>query len=1194
MTAVDARRALGDNALLWPPGHEPILSVSPSVTAFKGFSFEELQTPTGLARLDARFRERLAASDAALVERLDTLRGGEALGPRDHSALLLELAPHVERFITELFGIDASVEALQAEIGGHDPVLRFKNEYVLRRTRKIRELPDEDFDRADAWLEHQLEADYSDREAAIAAFANGLLIDPERNADTIHRVAEWCALAQRTEAGARAVAGWTAFKLPRKVDHTALVPLVAADGGEADALNASPDRLRRRDGFQLTDRRMDTRHIQGEVNYCIYCHEHNGDFCSKGFPEKKKQPELGLKVDPLGNKLTGCPLEEKISEMHVCRRDAMPVAALAMAMIDNPMIPATGHRICNDCMKACIYQKQDPVDIPQIETGTLTDVLRLPWGVEVYHLLARWNPLRAEQYVQQPDNGRRVMVAGMGPSGFTMAHHLTMAGCAVLGIDGLKIEPLPEELLNAPVRDWDALEEPLDERILLGFGGVAEYGITVRWDKNFLKLIYLTLARRHSFAVRGGVRLGGTVTIEDAWQLGFDHVSVATGTGLPRVVSIGNSLARGMRQASDFLMALQLTGAGKDSSIANLQVRLPAVVVGGGLTGVDTATEVQAYYIKQVEKTLWRYESLVAERGEDAVLSALGDEDRGILAEFLEHGRAVRDERARAAAVGETADFTPLLQAWGGVTIAYRKGLNDSPAYTRNHEEVAKATEEGIRYAEGLDPLHCELDDYGHVRTLICRRMRNQGGRWLSGPEEVHLPARAVFVAAGTVPNTIYEREYPGTFALNGDFFESHVEHHDRLQPVAQAEHAKSHEFGPFTSYDKGGHKVSFIGDTHPAFHGSVVKAIASSMRTYPGILDALGSAPRAEDDQRDSEAFLNGVADRFQATVVSVNTSDTAMAEVWVRAPMAARNFRPGQFYRLQTFESLSPVVEATRLQVPLLTVSGTGVKDDMIRLMVLQFGAGPRLVGRLQPGDPIVLMGPTGKPTEIPDNETVMVIAGRWGAAAMLDIGHALREGGNRVLYIAAFGNAGDVDLQSELENGADQIVWATASEPTIEARREQDRSVVATDMVDLVQQYGDGEIAGDHTIDLQQVDRILVMGGTGLLRGFQGALTEGALTDYFRPGIHAMGTAGSPMQCMLKGVCAQCLQWQKDPETGERTRPVFSCAEQDQPLAWIDLDNLQARQQQNRLPDRLTSMWLDYVLEREGNPPEEARAG
>ena len=40
------------------------------------------------------------------------------------------------------------------------------------------------------------------------------------------------------------------------------------------------------------------------------------------------------------------------------------------------MCPGTGHRICNDCMKACIYQKQEPVNIPQIETGVLTDVLQ--------------------------------------------------------------------------------------------------------------------------------------------------------------------------------------------------------------------------------------------------------------------------------------------------------------------------------------------------------------------------------------------------------------------------------------------------------------------------------------------------------------------------------------------------------------------------------------------------------------------------------------------------------------------------------------------------------------------------------------------------------------------------------------------------------------------------------------------------
>ena len=52
-----------------------------------------------------------------------------------------------------------------------------------------------------------------------------------------------------------------------------------------------------------------------------------------------------------------------------------------MIVVDNPMCAATGHRICNDCMKSCIYQKQEPVDIPQAETRTLKDVLELALGL---------------------------------------------------------------------------------------------------------------------------------------------------------------------------------------------------------------------------------------------------------------------------------------------------------------------------------------------------------------------------------------------------------------------------------------------------------------------------------------------------------------------------------------------------------------------------------------------------------------------------------------------------------------------------------------------------------------------------------------------------------------------------------------------------------------------------------------------
>jgi len=1153
----------------------------------EGLSFADLFQPAGLKQLDERFLDYLGAQkDPALQSRLLAYREApQPLPPLETSELLLAVAPCLEAFIARLFGIEQELTASRVATLSHDVVLAFKKEFVLRRGRRYRQTIDQPFTKLDSWLTEQLAhlGQEGDREYAIARFAEYLLTDEQAHAEAIEKLTQWCALALNDPTGQAAVAGWTSFKLPQKVDHARLVPLQRVDTDRSHRLQADPNRFRKRDGFTLTDPRMSPRAVQGEVHYCIYCHDHDGDFCSKGFPEKKGQPTLGFKVDPLGVTLTGCPLEEKISEMDLLKRDGRTIAALAVAMVDNPMVPATGHRICNDCMKGCIYQKQDPVDVPQIETGVLTDVLALPWGVEVYDLLTRWNPLRQRQYRLQSYNGHKVLIAGMGPAGFTMAHHLTMEGCAVVGFDGLKIEPLPQELLERPVRQWSELTESLDERILLGFGGVAEYGITVRWDKNFLKLIYLTLARRPTFQVFGGVRLGGTLTVENAWELGFDHVCIATGTGLPRVIPIGNSLARGMRQANDFLMALQLTGAGKESSLANLQVRLPAVVIGGGLTAVDTATEVQAYYIKQVEKALARHEKLVEVHGEAGVRAGLNAEDLEVLEAFLDHGRMVRAERERAAAAGGLPDFTPLLRRWGGVTLAYRKGINTSPAYVRNHEEIIKAMEEGIYYAQGLDPLRVELDRYDHVEAVVFRRMRSAQGRWLATDEEVTLPARAVFVAAGALPNTIYEQEHPGTFELEGDHFLPHVDHPDGLQPVQVAEHCKIPEFGPFTSYEGQGRTISFIGDTNPVFHGSVVKAIASAKRSYPLVMAALAQRPPAPEERLSYPAFREQMAGLLSPRVAEVKRANPALVELWIQAPMAARNFRPGQFYRLQTFESSSPVVAGTRLQVPLLTVSGTGVKDDKVRLMVLQWGAGPRLVGRLKPGDRLVLMGPTGAPIDIPTGKTVMVVAGRWGAAVMLDIGHALRAAGNRVLYVAAFTKASEVDHQDELEAGTDQIIWCTASEPRIRARRPQDMSVVMTDIVDLVRRYGEGEIRppdGADLILLNQVDRIMVMGSTGLLRGYQAAL-EGTLKNHFRSDVQAVGTVGSPMQCMLKGVCAQCLQWQIDPETGQRTRAVFSCAEQDQPLAWIDLDNLAARQSQNRLSDRLTALWLDYVL-------------
>src|SRR5262249_15635401 len=148
-----------------------------------------------------------------------------------------------------------------------------------------------------------------------------------------------------------------------------------------------------------------------------------------------------------------------------------------------------------------------------------------------------------------------------------LAHHLMNDGHTVVGIDGLKIEPLDAELSGVdalgqrkefrPIKDISSIREDLAERSMAGFGGVAEYGITVRWDKNFLKIIRLLLERRRQFAMFGGVRFGGTLTIEEAFADGFDHIALCAGAGRPTVLEIPNGFARGVCAASDFLMALQ-------------------------------------------------------------------------------------------------------------------------------------------------------------------------------------------------------------------------------------------------------------------------------------------------------------------------------------------------------------------------------------------------------------------------------------------------------------------------------------------------------------------------------------------------------------------------------------------------------------------------------------------------------------
>lgn len=1109
-------------------------------------SFQDLFTSEGLQQLDQDFLSYLHQSDPGLHHHLlEYRRGVSTLSTVQTSEFLISLAIQVEHFIAQLLNIKTEVAISQTQTLQKNPIALFRKEFLLTKVKRLlhstTELP------AFSSLHQQLlqalnfnNIQIGDLELEVATLGLFYLKDSGHYKAELESLAQWCAQALLTQEGRDITEHWESFRFPEKFDYAHLIPteIIKQNGAERHALPKS--QLRERDGFDLTDKRMSAQAVQNEIHYCIYCHDHEGDLCSKGFPVNKKDKSLGFKKNPLNVTMTGCPLEERISEMHALKRDGFTIGALAMVMLDNPMCPATGHRICNDCMKACIYQKQTPVNIPQIETRVLTDVLELPWGVEIYDLLTRWNPLLQQHWFMQPYNDKKIMIAGMGPAGFTLAHYLLQAGCAVAGFDGLKIEPLKKEYINQPIYNYQSIVDSLDDRVVAGFGGVAEYGITVRWDKNFLKLIYITLMRRPYFQVFGNIRFGGTVTIEDAWDLGFDHFVIAVGAGLPKALPVKNSMATGMRQANDFLMALQLTGAAKKSSFSSLEIRLPVLVIGGGLTGVDAATEAQAYYIRQVEKIAERYE-----RVKDNIQLT------ETLKEFLLHAAEIKKERALAKKENREPRFINLIHQWGGVSIVYRQAMQASPAYINNHEELHKALEEGIFYIENLSPVQANVNEEGHCISMTFKT-----------PEDstVTLPAKSILVATGASLNVAYSFEHQNVLERKSMQYCSYEEKEGELFAAHSTEHCKDPHFGPFTSYHHHDqHRVSFIGDTHPVFHGNVVKAIASAKYTYPKIMKHLNTLQRKKTLSRENNnysLFRENIEHQLISKIIDIRHPSSEIIEIEIQAPQAIKHYRAGQFYRIQVFETLLSLraQQSNLKEAPWFFASDVHPDQGTITFTLTIKEAQENYFDHLIIGDPIALMGPTGVRSKISEfHETILIIGNQKSLAHVRSYAKALKEKRNKIVFLGYSQNNAEIFHKQEIEAMCDQVIWSD-------------------NCIDALKEYAESKT---YSIPLIEIDRIQVIGDSSQLKEIV-QLQKHYLKEKLPKAPKITASVHSHMQCMLKGVCAQCLQWQIDPETGERTKAVFACSWQDQPIEIIDLDHLASREKQNNCQKTLNQLY------------------
>ncbi|MGI9036285.1 MAG: pyridine nucleotide-disulfide oxidoreductase, partial [Pyrinomonadaceae bacterium] len=473
-------------------------------------------------------------------------------------------------------------------------------------------------------------------------------------------------------------------------------------------------------------------------------------------------------------------------------------------------------------------------------------------------------------------------------------------------------------------------------------------------------------------------------------------------------------------------------------------------------------------------------------------------------------------------------------------------------------------------------------DEYGAVKALIFERQNYDAETKIfsNTGEMVEFPAHTVCVAAGTSPNVIYEKENPGTFQLDEwrQYFAPY-----KLEKNADGNFhvvaAEKGETGFFTSYERDGKFISYYGDNHPTYAGNVVKAMASAKHGYEKVAELFAGETSSNESEKKFTDLVETLDEQIRATVVKVKRLTPTIVDVVVKAPLQAKKFQPGQFYRLQNYEASAPIIDGKRLMMEGLALTGAWVDEEkgLLSMIVLEMGTSSRLCAILREGEEVVVMGPTGTPTEIPVNETVLLAGGGLGNAVLFSIAKAMRENNNRVIYFAGYKNGADLFKREEIENATDQVIWSTDMGDEIQPHRAQDAHFRGN-IVQAMIAYAERRL-GEQTVNLADVDRIIAIGSDRMMNGVKEARYT-TVRPFLKENHIAIGSINSPMQCMMKEVCAQCLQRHVNPHTGEEFF-VFSCFNQDQNLDSVDFQNLNERLKANSVQEKLSNLFLDKIF-------------
>ena len=116
----------------------------------------------------------------------------------------------------------------------------------------------------------------------------------------------------------------------------------------------------------------------------------------------------------------------------------------------------------------------------------------------------------------------------------------------------------------------------------------------------------------------------------------------------------------------------------------------------------------------------------------------------------------------------------------------------------------------------------------------------------------------------------------------------------------------------------------------------------------------------------------------------------------------------------------------------------------------------------------------------------------------------------------------------------------------------------------------------LTSEKYLKLNEIEGIILIGSDSMMSAVSGFINSNK--NIFSNSNHCIASINSPMQCMMKEICGQCLQEHFDPKTKIKSI-IFSCAEQDQNFKTVNFDVLKNRLRQNSFLEKLDQLYLDF---------------